>query len=1362
MNKKPPEDPAVSANATAINDDTRWRFALDHGAQALWDWNTHSNDVFFSDNLKHILGIGDDAGNVTFDDWADRLHPDDKTTILDTLQRFLASETPVYENDHRLRCGDGTYKWMHTRGRTMERAADGRPLRIVGTYVDIDARKAVEAALHESEEQLRRVAARMPGVVYEFLLRPDGTMGMPYSSIGMEKLFRVSPEEIREDGVRAFKHLDPDAFEEVRQSIMRSAQTLTPWRQELPMLFPDGERRWLQGESMPERQPDGSILWQGFVSDVTERKRVEIALRESEERLREITARVPGAVYQLKLDTDGRITIPYASDAIRQVLRVTPEEVRENGILPLDYVDSETRARIMASIDESARTLEPFLEEMLMTFPDGAQHWVRGEAMPVREEDGAVVWTTFVADITERKQIDLALRASDERLRRIASRVPGVVFEFWVKPDGSLSVPYASEAIREVFRVEPGDVIEDAAPLLAQYHLDDVGPLRAAIEGSARTLEPMKADYRLRETQDGEVRWVHIDAAPMREADGSVHFHGVATDVTAAKRSEAIIRREKAFVEALVQNLVTPTLVLDSNGSVRVWNRALEVLTGVSAAQVVGTREHGLLFYGKARPMMADIVLAGNIEEYAELYAKLQVLEHIPGGFYSENWVTLRGDTHYLSGAAAPIYHDDGTLAAVVQTIHDLTDRQHLQAELEQARDEALSATRAKSAFLANMSHEIRTPMNGVIGMTGLLLDTGLNAEQREYAETIRTSGEHLLALINDILDFSKIEAGRLELEVIDFDLWEVLEDVAGALALRSNQQGLDFVCLAEPDVPPLLRGDPGRLRQMLINLAGNAIKFTSAGEVVVRGSLVAETATAATIRFDVHDTGIGIAPERVGELFQAFTQADASTTRQFGGSGLGLVICKQLAELMGGSIDVESEPGRGSTFWFTAVMERQAAAEQVPASQGETLAGSRILVVDDNATNRRLLEVLLKRWGCRYDEAASGAEALIRLRAAATEGDPYRLALLDMQMPEMDGRQLARHIKADAALAATPLVLLTSMGLSSDFRRVAAGDFMEYLNKPLRQSALHDCLVNVLSGNVDAALVDPAPPMASESTRTHQRNCRLLLVEDNVVNQKVAAGLLRKLGYTADVAENGADALEALARVPYDLVLMDCQMPVMDGFAATRTIRDAASSVRDHAVPVVAMTANALAGDREACIAAGMNDYLSKPLDSEVMTRVLEKWLAPVTEPAEGFPSTAPESPGSPENRVVFDRAKLLDHVLGDEELAGEVIAAFMLDVDNLAAALDEATAQGDATQCARLCHTLKGTTANVGAGALYEAALGMEAVTAAGDLAELQRGLPELRIAISRFREIAHAQGTVPAPERPQLKGTTPGGSR
>ncbi len=658
------------------------------------------------------------------------------------------------------------------------------------------------------------------------------------------------------------------------------------------------------------------------------------------------------------------------------------------------------------------------------------------------------------------------------------------------------------------------------------------------------------------------------------------------------------------------------------------------------------------------------------------------------------------GEYRWIQETGAPRHDASGGFVGFAGICSDVTDQRLASAELARARDAAIQSARLKSEFLANMSHEIRTPMNGVVGMLELLLDSELTAEQRDRAETATRSAQALLQIINDILDFSKVEAGRLDLESIDFDLRNTIDDVTGLLGSRAMAKGLEWATLVGPGVPTLVRGDPGRLRQVLLNLAGNAIKFTERGEVVLRARPASETDDGLMVRFEVADDGIGITPEVQRTLFQPFTQADSSTTRRFGGTGLGLAICRQLVELMGGDIGVDSRPGQGSTFWFTARFGRATMAPADDPVTAQPLAGLPVVIVGGHPTSRAAIGATLEGWQARVETAATSVEAveLVR-RGAAGGGRP--VAIVDSQTPGLDAFALARTIRNDPKTAGAGLVLLSGAGIRGEAGEAGAAGFDAFLTKPVRHSPLHDCLVTLLG--VPAAR-SPRPLITRHTIAESRaaRRARILLAEDNEVNQKLAVAMLEKLGYRVEVVGNGREAVAAVSRGGYDLVLMDCQMPELDGYAASAEIRRRQNG--GPRIPIVAMTASAMEGERERCLGAGMDDYLTKPISRARLGEAIERWLAPVR--VNGHASGPAGPSGAP-----LDLGHLRSIVGDDPGVVRSYIELFHQTTAPLVDRVGSAIRSRDPAGASRLAHMLKGSCGTIGALELAELGAELEA---------------------------------------------------
>jgi signal transduction histidine kinase/CheY-like chemotaxis protein len=682
---------------------------------------------------------------------------------------------------------------------------------------------------------------------------------------------------------------------------------------------------------------------------------------------------------------------------------------------------------------------------------------------------------------------------------------------------------------------------------------------------------------------------------------------------------------------------------------------------------------------------------------------------------YDTKAITRSGMAIDIQVAVAPLLDETNQVIGSIFVARDVTQHKRSEEALRLAREAAEAASHAKSSFLARMSHEIRTPMNGVLGMTELLLETGLSTTQRKYAETVQRSGQNLLGIINDLLDFSKIEAGKLELEHAEMDLRQTIEDVVDLLAERAHVKGLELACSIPSGMPVHIKGDPLRLGQVLTNLVGNAIKFTEQGAVVIRVAAIEDAARKVTLRFEVSDTGVGISPEAQTRIFEEFSQADGSTTRKHGGSGLGLAISKQLVEMMGGNIHVESALGAGSTFWFTVTFDKQdkQPREDLRAAPMGVLTGVRGLIVESSAIHGGILEAQMSNWGMNNKVAQNAEQALEMLIQAAARGAPYDLAVVDLGRPGMDPLELARNIRGRAEIAKLKLVVLTRR--QADLKSATVAGVDACLAKPVRQTVLYECLVNVMAGQPQEAAAAPAVREEASPAPAGSRGT-ILLVEDNLINQQVALGILQIQGYNVTVVNNGVEALDAHGQGNFDLVLMDCHMPEMDGFEATREIRsrERGSGKR---LPIVALTANAMAHDREECLAAGMDDHLAKPFSMQTLQDMLNRWMprpapAPVAQPAA---QAVLKSGAVLDRQVLNELGKVVTN--GKPELLIRVINLYLAESPKLMQKLKQAAAAGDTSAMAGCAHSLKSSSANVGAQSLSRCFAEIETAARRGD---------------------------------------------
>ncbi|HSY63857.1 MAG TPA: response regulator [Terriglobales bacterium] len=748
--------------------------------------------------------------------------------------------------------------------------------------------------------------------------------------------------------------------------------------------------------------------------------------------------------------------------------------------------------------------------------------------------------------------------------------------------------------------------------LAASFYEDDQTIIRSG--QPLLNHEEMGVDYQ------GHPTYILSTKVPIRDKDGRVTgLAGVGMDITGQKRAEGELRASRELFMLLLDSIPEGIYGIDMQGNCTFCNPScLRLLGYQDAAELLGKNMHVLIHH--TRP-------DGTHYPVAECHI-YEAFRRGQGTHIDDEVLWCRDGSSFPAEYWSYPMLRDGNVIGTVVTFVNITQRKQAEQVLQEARQAAETANRAKSEFLANMSHEIRTPMNGIIGMTELALDTELNHEQRGYLNLVKSSSESLLVLLNDILDFSKIEAGKLDMEIIEFSLRDCLDDTMKLVSIRAHEKGLELACHILPEVPDALRGDPTRLRQIVTNLVGNAIKFTSQGEVVMRVETQHQTGDQTTLHFSVRDTGLGIPLKKQGTIFEAFTQADNSTTRKYGGTGLGLSICLRLVEKMNGRLWLESEPGRGSTFHFTARFELQKGFAGKRTSIGlETLRGLSVLIVDDNATNRHILKEMLAGWKMMTVEADGGRSAVALLKQARAEGRAFSLVLLDAQMPEVDGFQVAMQMKQDPELSSSVSIMLTSAGFRGDATRCRELGIQAYLPKPIKHSDLLQAIQAVLHGAMTTSAEQPrnsaAEPEQSalvtvHSLREGRKHLNILLAEDNSVNQVLAARLLQKRGHTVVLVETGKAALEASGNGSFDIVLMDVQMPEMDGLEAAACIRESEKITGKH-IPIVAMTAHAMVGDRERCLEAGMDAYISKPLSAKELYATIE-----------GLMQTTVESPKS------------------------------------------------------------------------------------------------------------------------------------
>jgi len=998
-----------------------------------------------------------------------------------------------------------------------------------------------------------------------------------------------------------------------------------------------------------------------------------------------------------------------------------------DGVTVFDLLDDQGKQQALIMLDRERET--PLTEQVDCRYvrKDGSPVWCLVNRSPLLDDAGRHIGSiNLVSDITERKLVDESLRRSGDLLAE-AQRVAHL--GSWSWEIGEDRIDWSDELYQILGVARSGSDLSYRG-YLEQVHPEDRDMVNTLVMGCLEGGSEITYECRMLRP-DGQVVWIHAEGEAAKDAAGAVRaLRGTVLDITAYKTAQDEVQRTSSRYRLLqrmasaankdygleqVLQLAVQEILLHTR-----WQVGRAYLVCGDPARLADapltapgpTGGGGLTASARGpRTALASRVFdAGRPLWMAPLQFEDGWARHSPGldelgaGFAFP--VLVDGEVvavlEFLSEQLSVL--DEELLDTCEQVGTQLTrvvERQRAADDLAAARDAAMNSLRAKSEFLATMSHEIRTPMNGVIGLTNLLLDTQLDERQRQYAEGVHVSAEALLTVINDILDFSKLEAGKVELDYEDFEVRRIVEEVAALLAPAAYAKDLELLAYCLPDVPTVLVGDSGRIRQIVLNLVSNGVKFAAAGEVVTKVTAAPLDDGGVNLRVEVRDTGIGIPEQSRERLFESFSQADASTTRRYGGTGLGLAISQRLVEAMGGTIGFDSQVGVGSTFWFEIPLTvGTGPLGQALALLPDLLTDLRVLVVDDNATNRMILKSQLGSWQLRPDSVDSAPAALVQMRAMAEQGEPYAIAVLDMCMPDTDGLQLAQQISADASLSATHLLVLTSTSEVEPTALAEAG-VSEWLLKPVRSSDLYDRLLRLMAPQIKSEPVAPASqrsfPVAAPST------ARVLVVEDNPLNQLVAQGIVTTLGYSVDIVDNGAEALRAILHTSYAAVLMDCHMPVLDGFEATYEIRRReGGGVR---LPVIAMTAGAMAEDRERCAAAGMDDFVPKPVTLAALESALTRWARPSVDDSRAPvlpPSTATDRPlWDQEPALDLNRVTQLRQLgsMGGSDLLGRVVGLFARDGESGLAAIREASLSHSVAGLHEALHKLKGTSANVGA---------------------------------------------------------------
>jgi PAS domain S-box-containing protein len=1171
------------------------------------------------------------------------------------------------------------------------------------------------------------------GPIFTIAWAPEETWPVTFVSENVHQILGYTPEEMCDSSFHYVDIIHPDDIKRISVDVSYHFNNGSlHFEQSYRLRLRTGEYRWFYDFThLIRNEKNHVIAINGYMFDQTARKETELRLASSEKNFRSFFDTLGDMIFI----SNKKCEIHFTNMTVEQKLGYSIKELSGRHLSSIYQQEKQENARQIINdifTGKRNRCMLPLESKNGKLIPAETRIWCG-------EWDGKECIFGISKDLSSQEE---ALQRFNKLFYN--SPIPMAISRL---PDRKFTDVNAAFIKSSEYSLE--EIIGKSSAELSIFAEPDKQKLVANELANRKRISSIEMKTK---TKSGKIL-TGLFSGEIIESQGTEYFLTVMVDITDRKHTEEALLQQTSLIQSLLNSIPDIIFFKNTEGNYMGGNPSFLNFVGKKeTSEIIGKTDYD--FFDK------------DIAAHFCAQDKQMLLDGKPQR--NEIWATFPdGRKAYLDTLKTAYTDSSGKVIGVLGISRDITSRQEAEEKIrvtlqetetaryaeEQMRRElqlvnnqlaeqkekatrmanqAEMANIAKSDFLANMSHEIRTPMNGVIGMTSLLVETSLTSEQRQFVETIRASGDALLSLLNDILDFSKIEAGKMELELINFNLHDIMNNFATTLAVQAQSKGLELIYGIAPEVPPLLIGDPGRLRQILTNLTGNAVKFTKSGEVAIRVNLEAQSRDTVTLHFSIHDTGIGIPSDKIDMLFKKFTQIDASTTRKFGGTGLGLAISKQLVELMGGDIGVNSKENSGSEFWFTVDLKKQFPTNDNITDGDNYLKNSNILIVDDNPTNREIIQIAMGSLGMHTSEAQNVPEALRLLYEAIERRDAFQVVVIDSHMPGLDGIALVNIIKMEKKFEALKIVLMTPLGFQQDPFDFSKNGIDAQIVKPVNTMELNAILKVVLSNGAKNGLPEPANGMVFQNKTAHfaETMARVLLAEDNATNQQVAAGMIKKLGLAIDTVSNGKEAVKALGTIRYDLVLMDVQMPEMDGFEATTYIRDPISLIIDHSIPVIAMTANALDGDREKCLHAGMNDYISKPITMDALIQTLKKWLPDSLMKSNASIATVLTT--QKDSTVIvssgWNKEMLIKRMMNDEDLVKDILAVFIDELPQQVNTLLQVLKTKELKAIERQAHTIKGAAGNVSATLIQEAAKALELLAKSNDLDKIAERIPEL----------------------------------